>query len=116
MGVLLLAFGHWQAGQRGFWGASLEIDQESLVTPRLIRYWLNMVVRGLQRAHANLSRMYDLSDVRTFGICGTWNTAASYFLALGWTLCTRWGPFLARYSASTRQFFFGIPSQYRAQG
>lgn len=116
MGVLLLAFGHWQAGRRGFQDASLKIDQESLVTPWLIRCWLNMVVRGLQRAHANLSQMYDLSDLRTFGICGTWNTVASYFSALGWTLSTRWGPFLARYSAATRQFLFGIPSQYRARG
>lgn len=115
MGVLLFAFGYWQTGQRVFWNTFLKIDPESLITRWLIKCWLSMVVRGLKRAHANLSRMYDLKDVRTFGICGTWNTVASYFLALGWTLSTRWGPFLARYSASTRQFLFGIPSQYRAQ-
>lgn len=120
----MLAFLYWQMGQRGFWGASLEVDPDSLVTPWLIRCWLIMVVWGLQRAHANLSRMYDLSDVRTFGICGTWKTAASYFLALGFNLRTRppegrsfdWRPFLNRYTDMTRQFLFGTPSQYRVVG
>lgn len=114
MGTLMLAFGYWQVGQRGFWDASLEIDPDSLLTPWLITYWLKMIVRGLQRAHAVLGRIYDLSGVRTFGHAMAWETAASYFLALGWDPHTRWGPFLDRYSRATGQFFFGTPSQHRA--
>lgn len=113
LGVVLLAFGHWQLGQRGFWGASLEVDPDSLLTPWLIACWLNLVVRGLQRAHAVLGRLYDLSGVRSFGQ-GMWETAAGYFQALGWDPHTRWGPFVDRYSWSTEAFFLGVPSQHRA--
>ena len=33
IGTLLLALEYWQMGQRGFYGASIKVDANSLVTP-----------------------------------------------------------------------------------
>jgi hypothetical protein len=52
-------------GQRGFHGASVEVDPDSLVTPWLVALWLAVVLRELRRAHARLRRWYDLIRVRT---------------------------------------------------
>jgi hypothetical protein len=65
IGALLLGYNYWQSGQRGFFGASLKVDQESLVTPYLIVCWLQVVLRGFRRAHPELRQFYDLSGVRS---------------------------------------------------
>ena len=68
MGTLLLGMECWQKGQKGFYGASVkvdEVDPESLVTPWLITCWLVAVVRGLRRGHAALRRFYNLDGIHT---------------------------------------------------
>lgn len=49
-----LAFGDGMSadGQKGFHGASVKVDLESLVTPWLITCWLVAVLQGRHRAHA----------------------------------------------------------------
>ncbi len=117
--TLLLGLGCWNKGQRGFHGASAEVDQESLVTPWLVAWWLVVIVRGLKRAHAVLGQVRDLSKVRSAaGSIVAWAEVGSYFLAFGYCSQTPWQmrlqELLNRYSRSTRQFLFGIPSQHRA--
>jgi hypothetical protein len=118
IGTLLLGFRCRQMGQRGFFGASLEVDPDSLVTPWLVACWLSVVMRGLQRCHAVLGRSYDLSRIHNSQSTEAWQQVEGYFLALGLRLNTRWGPLLLgllhRYSRATRQFLFGKPSQDRA--
>ncbi len=117
--TLLLGFRCWHDGRRGFYGASVKVDQESLVTPWLVAWWLVVIVRGLKRAHAVLGRVRDLSKVRSaVGSTVAWAEVGSYFLAFGYDSQTPWRArlqeLLNRYSRSTRQFLFGIPSQHRA--
>ena len=83
MGTLLLGWGYWQRGQGGFWGASVEVDPDSLVTPWLVAFWLAAVLRGLRRGHAVLGRFYDLTGIGTPKRVVPWEEAAGYFLALG---------------------------------
>ena len=104
-----------QMGQKGFHGASIKVDQESLVTPWLIACWLAASVIGFRRAHPFLREFYDLSDISIRK--GPWEEVGGYFLCFGWGLQIRWGPLVQalvnRYSRSTRLFLFGTPSQYR---
>jgi len=68
MGTLLLGWGYWQRGQGGFWGASVEVDPDSLVTPWLVAFWLAAVLRGLRRSHAVLAeyRAHEHEHVRQY--------------------------------------------------
>jgi hypothetical protein len=52
IGALLLGIQCRQMGQKGFHGASVAVDQESLVTPWLIACWLTTVALGFRRARA----------------------------------------------------------------
>ena len=119
LGTLLLGWGCRQMGQRGFHGASLGVDPDSLLTPWLVACWLTVVLRGFRRAHALLSRWYDLSRIRTPRRSGVWEEVSGYLVSLGWEPEIRWGPsllqtLLNRYSRRTRLFIFGTPSQHRA--
>jgi len=118
IGTLLLGLEYRQRGQRGFYGASITVDADSLVTPWLVVYWLVIVARELRRAHAVLGRFYNLSDVGTL----TYQTASfkevsGYFLAFGLKTKIAWTPSLLtlcrRYSRITNQFLFGTTSQQR---
>jgi len=116
--TLFLGLGCWQRGHRGFYGASVAVDQDSLVTPWLVVCWLIVIVRGFRRAHAVLGRIYDLNEVRsTPNSTVAWPEAGSYFLAFSCKPRTLWWPqfqaLLNRYSRSTGQFLFGKPSQQR---
>ena len=117
MGALLLGWSYWQRGQGGFWGAAVEADPESLITPWLVAFWLAAVLRGLRRGHAVLGRFYDLTGICTSKKAVPWEEAAGYFLVLG--LKPKIGGFpllmdlVARYSRTTKQFLFGTPSQQR---
>lgn len=112
--TLLLGLDCREAGQAGFWGASIQVDPESLLTPWLVACWLTMVVRGLQRAHAVLRRFYRLDHVRVVPGAGAWGIAAQYGAVLfpeG-----RDPPLqalLVRYVRATSRFLFGTPSQER---
>lgn len=114
LGTLLLGWGSWQEGQGGFWGASEEVDPDSLVTPWLVAFWLSAVLRGLRRGHAVLGRLYDLSGIASPREV-SWEEAAAYFLALGLKAPKRplEVPFLRTYTQATHQFLFGTPSQQR---
>lgn len=117
IGTLLFGMGCWQMGQRGFHGASVEVDPESLVTPWLITCWLVAVVRGFRRSHAVLRRLFHLDNIRTLERAQGWQEAAGYFAAFGLKPKLRWHFLLmdlvGRYSRRTNQFLFGTPSQYR---
>jgi hypothetical protein len=117
MGTLLLGWGYWQLGQQGFWGASVEVDPESLVTPWLVAFWLITILRGLRRGHPLLRRWYDLTGISSFKRTVLWEEAAGYFLALGLKPKINWIRLLmdlvGRYSRATHQFLFGVPSQQR---
>lgn len=110
--TLLLGLGCREAGQTGFWGACLQVDPESLVTPWLVGCWLTMVIRGLQRAHAVLRRFSNLDHVRVVFGAGPWEIAAQYGAAL---FSEGRDPplheLLARYVRATSRFLFGTPSQ-----
>jgi hypothetical protein len=117
IGTLLLMLQCRQMGQKGFHGASVAVDPDSLLTPWLIACWLGVVVLGLRRAHGVLGRWYNLTDIGSSHRAAVWEEASGYFLCFGWHLKIRWGPplqsFVNRYSRSTRMFLFGTPSQYR---
>jgi len=114
VGTLLLGMGCWQTGQRGYYGASLEVDPESLVTPWLITCWLVVVVQGLRRGHAVLRQFYTLDSIHS---CGAWEETATYFAVFGLRpkidRLSLLMDLLYRYSRGTNQFLFGTPSQYR---
>jgi hypothetical protein len=116
LGTLLLGWGHWQKGQGGFWGACLQVDPDSLVTPWLVAFWLAVVLRGLRRGHPVLGRFYDLTGIGTPKKVASWEEAAGYFLAL--SLKVKTGPLgiqlVHTYTQATRQFLFGTPSPQRA--
>jgi hypothetical protein len=118
MGTLLFGMGYWQIGQKGFHGASVEVDPESLVTPWLITCWLVAVIQGLRRGHTELRQFYDLDAIRTPNRVGTWGEASLYFTAFGLKPKLHWYSLLMdlvyRYSRRTGQFLFGTPSQYRS--
>lgn len=117
IGTLLLVLACRQMGQKGFHGASVAVDPDSLVTPWLIACWLAVVVLGLRRAHGILRQWYPLADIRSSHRSSTCKEVAAYFLSLGWHLRIRWGPMLQvlvnRYSRSTKRFLLGSPSQSR---
>ena len=119
LATLLFGLVCWRKGQRGFHGASIGVHPDSLVSPWLVAYWLAMIVRGFKGAHATLRRICDLSDIRSAaGSALAWPELESYFLAFGYDTQTPWRlriqDLLNRYSRSTGQFLFGIPSQHRA--
>jgi hypothetical protein len=117
LGTLLLGWGCFHRGQEGFWGASVEVDPDSLVTPWLVAFWLAAVLRGLRRGHAVLARFYDLTGIGTPKRASPWEEAAGYFQAFGLKSKIYGLPLFlalaARYSRTTKQFLFGIPSQQR---
>ncbi|NTU47621.1 MAG: hypothetical protein HGA84_01285 [Syntrophobacteraceae bacterium] len=117
IGALLLLLECSQRGQKGFYGASVAVHPDSLVTPWLVAYWLAVVVLGLRRAHGMLRQWYPLADIRSSHRSAACQEVAAYFLSLGWHLRVRWGPLLHglsnRYSRRTGQFLFGTPSQSR---
>ena len=117
VGTLLLGLQCRQMGQKGFHGASVAVDPESLLTPWLIACWLGVVVLGLRRAHGVLIQWYDLTEIRSSSRTAVWEEAAGYFLCFGWHQQIRWGPplhsLVNRYSRNTRLFLFGTPSQSR---
>ena len=119
LGTVLLGLGYWQRGQGGFWGASVEVDPDSLVTPWLVAFWLAAVLRGLRRGHAVLGRFYGLTGIGTSKRVAPWEEAAGYFRALGMEAKMHdqplWMQLVRRYSQATHQFLFGLPSQKRVQ-
>jgi hypothetical protein len=119
--TLFLGMGCWQMGQKGFHGASMKVDPESLVTPWLITCWLVAVVQGLRRGHAALRQFYHLDGIHT---SRAWEEAAAYFAVFGLSIRPDHGrpkidrlsllmDLVYRYSRATGQFLFGTPSQYR---
>jgi hypothetical protein len=117
LATLLLGLTCWQTGRRGFYGACLAVDPDSLVTPFLVMYWLTIIVRSFRRAHARLGRVLDLKEICSTKIRIAWSEVRSYFWALGINPQTSWWPqfqgLLHQYSRSTGQFLFGKPSQQR---
>jgi len=117
IGTLLLGLQYWQMGRQGFFGATVALDPEGLVTPWLVACWLAVVLRGLHRGHRVLVGFCDLSAIRTTHRTSPWQEAAGYFIAFGWGPQVQWAPLLQqllhRYSHTTAQFLFGTPSQSR---
>jgi hypothetical protein len=119
IGTLLLGLECRQRGRKGYHGASVAVDPDSLLTPWLIACWLGVVVLGLRRAHGVLRQWYTLTDIRSSHSTGAWEEIAGYFLCFDWRLQIRWGPplhdLVNRYSGNTNLFLFGTPSQSRTE-
>jgi len=117
LGTLLLGLGCRQMGQRGFHGASVQVDPDSLVTPWLVACWLMVVLRGFRHAHAVLGRWYDLNTIRTPQRTRAWEEVLGYLLCFGWRPQRHSRPLLwevlHQYCRTTKRFLFGIPSQER---
>jgi hypothetical protein len=120
IGTLLLALQCRKMGQQGFFGASIGVDQESLVTPWLIACWLVVVLRGLRLGHRVLVGLYDLSAIRIRQDTPPWEEVTGYLIAFGFRPLVPWSQargvierLLYRYSHATAQFLFGTPSQSR---
>ena len=116
--TILVVLAYRSRGQRGFHGASLEVDADSSVTPWLIACWLAVVLKGLRRAHPVLRTRYDLSGVRS----GVGGDALGAELQIYFTAFGAWPPpagpealvAVARsYSRQTGGFLLGTPSQLR---
>ncbi len=117
--TLLLVLEHRRRGWRGFHGASLEVDPDSLVTPWLIACWVGLVLKGLRRAHPVLRARYDLSGIRTTGVGESFGTELQmYFTAFGaWPPPASLEALVAGARSYGRQsggFLFGTPSQLRS--
>lgn len=110
------------AGGGGCYGASVEMDPDSEVTPWLILCWLRVVAKGLERAHAVLMRAYDLSHVRSSVRCTgpAWDPVFLYFRGLAITANAGWPERILSvagfYSRATGGFLFGVASQQRHLG
>jgi hypothetical protein len=61
-GALILAYQCYRQGHKGYYGASVQVDPNSLVTPFLIYRWAIMAQRGFNRAHHVLAKFYSLSS------------------------------------------------------
>jgi len=110
IGTLIVGLKHWKKGEKGFWGAFIEADPESLLSPWLVFGWLKMVEAALRRCHRSLCRWYKLSTIST--VAGRWQNIKGYFHAFGWT--ERFSDLrdhICRYSRATGDFLFGNPSQ-----
>jgi hypothetical protein len=119
IGTLLLALQYRHLGQQGFYGASISVEADSLVTPWLVVYWLAIVVRGFSRAHAVLGQFYNLSNVDSLADSSApWPEVSCYFLAFGLIPNIAWMPLVLelcrRYSRATNRFLFGTASQHRS--
>lgn len=106
----------------GFYGASLEVDPDSLVTPWLISLWLVLVFMGFRRAHGELRRFFNLDKIGSSNLdeirsSDCWQEVGAYFSAFGLGSKAEWYlvlmDLLYRYSRATGQFLFGVASQYR---
>ena len=116
--TILLVLEHRRRGRRGFHGAWLEVDPDSLVTPWLIACWLAVVHKGLRRAHPVLRARYDLSGIRsTVGGDALGTELEMYVTAFGaWPRSGGLEVLVAvarHYSRQSGGFLFGTPSQLR---
>lgn len=116
--TILLVLEYRRRGQRGFYGASLEVDPDSLVTPWLIACWVAVIVKGFRRAHAVLRVRYDLSEIRTRGEEESLGTELEMYLTAFGAWPPRAGPealvaVVKSYSRQSGGFLFGTPSQLR---
>lgn len=116
IGTLLYGLSHWQAGKKGFFGATQNVEPDSRVTPWLVAYWLKIVLCGLRRSHSVMIQWVDLSTVSDPGTSG-WKEVAMYFQILGWSgvppVGVKLRELLHRYIRAATGFVFGIPSQGR---
>jgi hypothetical protein len=116
IGTLLHGLFHWQAGMKGFFAATQNVEPDSRITPWLVAYWLKIVICALRRSHSVLIQWIDLSAVSDSGTSG-WKEAAMYFQSLGWSGSSPAGvrlrELLHRYIRAVKGFLFGIPSQER---
>jgi hypothetical protein len=80
IGALLLLLQCRQRGQLGFYGASIAVDPESLVTAWLIGSWLAMAVKGFRRAHGFLTGFFNLAEIHIAYKTKVWEQAAGYLI------------------------------------
>ena len=120
--VVLLAVEGWAVDVEGCSYAVREVEHDAeALTPWLVACWLKLVAKGLEQAHGELCRQYDLTAVRSDKPAGLpWATLAAYAAALwgrdppGWP--DRISAVVVFFSHRSRRFLFGVASQHRAQG
>lgn len=61
VGTLLKVYRFQQAGQEGYYGASLELDPDCSVTPYLIQTWAMLLLYGFLRGHHVLHAKYAMT-------------------------------------------------------
>jgi len=116
LGVILLALGCRQKGQRGFFGACSRVHPDCLITPWLVACWSAMILGGFRRAHGLLSRVYDLSRVsysKFFSADELYNYLLAFDIRPNMIYQPKLLALLDRYSYASQQFLFAIPSQLR---
>jgi len=102
--VLVLFHGLFGDPGRSLESIIEELPSDCAVTVYLIRCWARMVVRGFRRAHAVLSRAYDLREISSgSGFQGEVSEVHAYLTACGPRGPPRSGP----------RFLFGTASQDR---
>ena len=116
IGTLLYGLFNRQAGMKGFFAATQNVDPDSMITPWLVAYWLKIVISGLRCSHSVLIQWVDLGTVSDPGTSG-WKEVAMYFQILGWSgvppVGVKLRELLHRYIRAVKGFVFGIPSQGR---
>jgi hypothetical protein len=119
VGTILTVLELRQRGQQGFHGASVEADPDSSVTPWLISCWVAVVLKGLRRQHPILSRLYDLTGVRSGAGTASFDIELKGYL-IGFGLSPPPGGTVAlvavvqNFSRLTGEFLFGTASQLRS--
>ncbi len=58
-----MVYNFYKSGQRGYHGASLQLDADCFVTPYLIYTWVVMIEAGFVRGHPVLHEKFSISIV-----------------------------------------------------
>jgi len=101
------------AGDGGSGAAVEELPGDCGVTPWLLRNWLGVVIAGLRRAHPELCRWIELTEIRSGDdTAEKLDEVSRYVQRLG----SRGPPLRAaiqRYSRQAKRHLLGVPSQER---
>lgn len=100
------------------WDRALgRLPADANVTPWLLRCWLVLLLRGLRRGHAVLSRWVELRQMRSGeDLAGQLAELVGYLSAFDARAPPPPGvlpSILGRYGSTQRQFLLGAPSQHR---
>jgi hypothetical protein len=64
IGTLIRVYDFQQVGQKGYYGANLELNPDCSVTPYLIQTWAVLILSGLLRGHHVLNEKFPLPETK----------------------------------------------------